>query len=384
MPLTLPVATVLAPPSSGLRPDLSVVRETRYRFEVLDTAENLVGELSGVEPSGSSVDWTATASVKGGGTLRVTDRGEHVDWLRARIRPVVIITDLLNAVTAEYPVGIFLPSAPVEQWTATGKSWDVELLDKCSILDSDVPTDASGNPTTFTAQAGTNVIATVSALIAATGESTQAIAPDDKIIPVALTWDMGTTILKIVNDILDASNYFSLWVDSHGQFQVTPYQSPRNRAPAYGLQGMFSKSELSMMAPEWSRDRDIYSVPNRFVAIGQGDQQEAAMVATAINNDPTSPFSYGNRGRWITEVVTGIEAASYEDLLVIAQRRLAAAVRVTSSITVQHILLPDLRVNRTVMFTNPEAGIDAVCVVTKTQIPFDPTALCSSTLEQVT
>ncbi|MFN1208643.1 hypothetical protein ACKXGD_16990, partial [Enterococcus lactis] len=45
------------------------------------------------------------------------------DWLRVRIRPVMEIEGLPEA-----PLGIFLPSAPVQQWDDGGRAWAVELM----------------------------------------------------------------------------------------------------------------------------------------------------------------------------------------------------------------------------------------------------------------
>lgn len=385
MPLIFPAGVTAAPLTADLNGVLSGPRVTNHRFDLLGNDEDLVGALTSVQPGGS-VSWDYNAAIKGGGSINVMDIGVEHDWLNLRIRPVMILEGagvLETAGQQEVACGVFLPTAPVETWTATGRSWAVELLDKCSILDQDIVTDASGNPTTYSALTGANVVALVKALIAGAGETSPAILPGTKTLSRDLTWDMGTTRLKIINDLLDAANYFSLWCDGAGQFQVTPYVEPKDRPPVYALATPFSRGELSLMAPDWTRDRDIYSIPNRYVAVTSGDSEVAALTSVATNMDPLSPYSYPSRGRWITAVLTGAEATTQADLNAIAKRGLTNLSAVANLIAVSHLYLPDVMVNRTVRFINQVADLDLLAYVTKTTIPFDPVTLCSSEFREV-
>jgi hypothetical protein len=384
VPVTLPSVRV-APASltqvdPAEDPGVSADRLTTFRFEVLDKDERLVSTLATVQPGGR-LSWSSQASVKGSGSLPVSDPGETVDWLNARIRPYVTITDLETGISREYAQGIWLCSAPVEEWDGENRAWNVELLDKNSILDSDIPT-SGGRPVTYTLPKGTNVIAAVVALIQSTGESTAAIWPGVETLAAAMTWDMGTTLLKIINDLLDAANYLSLWCDEQGQFRVTKYVPPLSRPPIYSFESPYSWGEMSRLDPSWKLDRDLYNVPNRVVLVGQGSDEEPAWVATAIDNNPTSPTSYQNRGRWVTQVETEVEAVSAQALQESADRRLLLATSVTSGIEVSHPILPDLRVNGLVQFTHP--AIEVSCVITDIEVALDPVALSTSKLQEVT
>ena len=361
---------------------------TDFRFEVLDDAERRVGTfgMDRVRPGGS-LSWSASASVKGGGKLEMADTGTDLDWLNMRVRPVMVRrVGGSNDPAVEHPLGVFLPAAPVERWSSTGRSWSVELADKNAILDRDIITDMYGHPTSFSLPAGSEIVSTVVAIIESAGETAAAINPDvsPRTLARGVAWEPGTTRLRVINDLLNAGNYFSLWVDERGQYRVTPYTPPSERRPLFAVRTPFSKGQDSLMAPEWTRDRDIYSVPNRFVAVGQGTDDQEAWVAVAVNTDPTSPFSFlGRRSRWITTTESGIEAADEAALLAYAQRRLAQLTAVTSRIETKHLFMPDVRVNETLRLVNPDAGIDATHTVTRTEVPFDPTGLCSTVLREV-
>ena len=313
----------------------------------------------------------------------VRDAVAHVDWLNARIRPWIIVTDLETGLREAYPQGVFLPAAPVEDWSDAGRSWRIELLDKSSILDSDIYT-SGGRPATYTLPSGSNVVAAVVNLIRSTGEDTPAIPADPTaVLAAAQTWDMGTTLLKIINDLLDTANYFSIWTDEWGQFQLTKYISPMSRPPTYEFESPFSYGELSRLDPTWTFDDDIYAVPNRVVLVGQGSDTAPAWVGTAINNNPTSPFSYQNRGRWITYVETEVEAISQAALQDQAVRKLRDEAMVTGKISVQHVFLPWLRINGLIRFTNERAALDTWCVISNTEVVFDSGGLCSTSLTEV-
>jgi hypothetical protein len=319
-----------------------------------------------------------------GTNAAVGDEMSDIDWLNVRIKPIMIITDLETGNSREYPQGIFLPAAPVEEWVGGERSWRIELLDKSSILDTDIYT-SGGRPATYTLTAGANVIAAIVALIHTTNESTPAIQADpDTVLAAAMTWDMGTTLLKIVNDLLAAANYFSIWTDSQGQFQLTPYIPPLARPPIYEVDSPLSYGDLSRMDPSWTLDNDIYSVPNRIVLVGQGSDEVPAWVATAINNNPSNPFSFVNRGRWITFVETEVEAVSQAALQSSADRRLIEALAVSRKIVAKHIYLPDIRINGLIKFVNSRAGIETWCVVSNTEVVFDPLGMCSTNLTEVT
>lgn len=316
----------------------------------------------------------------------VVTHEQIADWLNVRIRPMIRIARLGGGDDPAgrlVPAGVFLCAAPVEEWTATGLKRLVELTDKLSILDQDI---ASGDPaglTAYTALAGANIIDLVTDLIGETGERYPAIQPDIKVLTSPLVWDIGTTRLKVINDLLDAAGYFSLWCDGYGQYQATVYQTPAARTPVYESIAPFSDGPGSLMAPEWTRDRDIYSVPNRVLVVSQGDGTTAALTSIATNMDALSPYSFPSRGRWITDVEIGVEAITQSALDTIAAARLSAATSVTNQITLKHILLPDLHINSVIHFVNPDSGLDIYCYVVATSIPMDPTALCTTTMRVV-
>lgn len=372
---------VFPPRPRTLNEALSEGRTIRFRFDLLDSDEVLIDELRGVEPSGK-LSWTANQSVKGGGMITVQDTGQVVGWLNKRIRPVMMF-DAVNedGSQIERPLGIYIPTAPVENWTYDQLHWDVELLGKNTILEQAIQNDPNtGSPVTYAVDTGVNIVDRVKTLIHQAGEETPAIEDRPDKFTSYLSWDIGTSKLRIVNDMLSAGGFFSLWVDRNGQYQVTEYQDPDSRAVNYKLLAPFSDEESSLMAPEWTKDQDIYAIPNQFLAISQGTADTPAMTVTASNSDPDSPYSVTNRGRWIPEVAKNVEAASMNALSSYAKQRLRSATSVTGKIDIDHAVLPDLKVNDVVWFDNDAASIHGRCTVATTTIGFGPLPTASSRL----
>lgn len=384
MPLILPGQT-LQPIPTTFEQQLLENRVTDFRFDLLERRwttngvpinESVVDQLQGV--LGGEVSWTYNASVKGGGSLEVVEVGQNINWVTARIRPVAILNN-----ETEVPIGVFVAAAPKKDHSAVGVQRPIEILDKCSLLDRDIYADLdTGQALPFSLAEGSDVFLTVKNLIERIGESAQMIPTDLGIVTAnPMTWEVGTTLLKIINDLLSAAGYFSLWVDGMGQFQVTKYAPPASRPAIYELLAPFENGNL--MAPDWSEDEDIYSIPNRFVATTTGDEENEGLISTAML-DPSSPYSYFNRGKqWVTAVEEGVEAVNQQSLDNYASWRLALAVSVSARREVSHPFLPEMQVNSNIFFRE-ESRNRILCSIYKTNVIFDPLELSTTELAAVT
>jgi len=367
-------------------------RSTSFTFDLLGLGRASDGSrlnealIGAVPVAAGSVAWESWSAIKGGGSIEVVDIGQSIDWLNVRVRPMARIESVQSSDAITVPLGVFIPAAPVETWTAQGRTWKVELLDKNSILDQDIATSAvSGRAITYALAKGTNVLATVKAIIAGVGESSPAIGTSTTVLGSPMSWDMGTTRLRIINDLLDAGGYCSLWCDGWGNYRTAPYVEQKNRVPIYTTINPFVVGPTSVMSPDWLLDRDIYGVPNRMVVVGEGDGRAGGEALTVVveNTDPASPFSYQARGRWITVVDTGVAAVNEAALLGYAKRRMTNLTATSSNITLKHLFLPELLVESVVRYKNGRAGADMLCVVRKTTVAFDSLGLAVSEIREV-
>lgn len=367
-------------------------RITRFRYEwlgpVIDdfgevVREAVLGEIEGVESC--DLEWKLTSAVKGGGTLtlRSFDESAAVDWLNHRIKPYIVLEDDAGQVL-EYPLGVFVPTTPAEKWTSTGRVWDVELLDKNTLLNQDIATDANGNPVSYSLGVGTNVVQAVADLIAMVNEgSSVLIEPSDKVLSQEMVWDIGTPLLQIINNILSAADYDSLWCDHQGRYRTAPYVEPQARAVAYSERTPFEPGDGCVRTAEWTLDRDIYEVPNRMVAVSTATEEQEALIAVVVDQNPDSPFSYQSRGRWISVVDTDVDVVDMTALQAYAKRRMTMLTSTAASASISHLWLPDVVIGAVVRLVDPRAGIDSVFEVRETKMSLDPLALVTSVIEEV-
>lgn len=338
-----------------------------FTYELLDNGGAPKGSLANV--TGGSLEWHANAAVKGGGKISVRQpRLEPEDWLKRLVKIEMHIEGL-----GAFPLGVFVPSAPTEKWDDVGVEVEVELLDKCSILDNDYVAQ------TYSLPAGTNVTEAVRTLITSTGERAGSITDSSETLNNAMTWEGGTSKLAIINDLLSAANFFSLRADGNGHFRVERKELPRDRP----LVHEFRQGHRALYLPAFAYEKDIYSIPNKVVMVGQGSGDQEALVAVATNENPNSPYSFQQRSRWIVDVTTGVEATSQEALNSKAAQRLHALTSPTGTLTIDHAPLPWLNVSEVVKFHSNDADIDIRGVIQSTKITLDATALQHTEIQEV-
>ena len=350
-------------------PLMAASRLESYEIRVLDKNEKDLGRLDGVE--GGSISCSTDARIKCAGTLNVTAT-RPVSWWEAH-RLQVWVT--VNGV--RWPLGVFIPASPSANHFDGRVEFEVEISDKLLFLDQDMVEDAYSVPT------GTNLAAHVVSIIRGIGETKIAITPSPKVNKRPLTWDAGTEKLTIINDILDYIGYFSLTVNGFGQFEAGPYVEPADRP----VRWRFIEGKNALHLAEFTYHQDLANIPNKVIYIvtsasttDDPDDGEQVMKAVAINNDPTSPYSFQARGRWITEKSTDIEADSQEELEKKVRTRLKNAMNPMVKIEIENAVLP-LQLNHIADFQT--AGVERFCSVRKWELELRPGALMKTTLRGV-
>ena len=366
-------------------------RTTTYRWEVMvhsNGIDRLVGSLDGV--SEGTLTWNQNSAVKGGGKARVVDLATAKEGMlriadltleSVRVRPVCVIAGL-----PENPLGVFLVSAAKEEWEGTGRAWSLELLDKCTVPSQD-SVDAS-----YSVAAGTLILQEVRAILASSGEYIAIDESSTVATASGMAWEAGTSKLSIINDLLSVAGYTSLWMDGWGNFQVTPRVLPADRSILYEVLGFpreLRDGEQAIYKPDWTRDRDSFSVPNKVIAVqAAGGEDAAALVGVWTNEDASSPYSYQARGRWVPHVLDSVECPVGTTAAIVAflQSRARATLvqmsAVQAQVKIEHLPIP-VRVSDVLRFSHTKAGIDARHTITRIELNTSPLGLMKSTLQEV-
>lgn len=328
----------------------------RWSFELLDSSDQPLGALDGVDQqNGGRADIVAQSPLGGSGNLIMDHRGRDIDWMKHRVQAVFHDGD------TSWPVGTYLLSSPKEKHSSTTLGYEIGLLTKMNI-----PAEGTVDER-FSMAVGAPVIPAVVGLLESTGETRIAVTPGDAVRTSEYTAPAGTSKLKIINDLLTGAGYWALWCDGSGQFRVEPYVDPVKRPVAFE----FVHGEHSLHMPEWDREQDMSSVPNRIVLVTRGDEDAEGLVGVAVNTDPSSPYSYVNRGnRWIGPEAETVEAETQAVIDQLAARKLADAMNPVARLNVVHAML-DLNPNDLVGFT-PEDGVRRLATIQKMSMTFAP------------
>lgn len=332
---------------SGVYPEQIVAPfHVSHRWDLLDRSGALLGPLNGVLDG--SLSRSAAASIKASASLSLVDTGQVEDWTRVRIRPVVTVNG------DEWPLGVFLPDVPAKTFEGAQQLLDIELLDKTTILDG----DSFG--VTYGIQKGTRVSTAVRDIIESTGEPATGIDDDDGVLVTTIESEPDDSKLAVINTLLEAANYFSLYTGGNGEFNADRYVKPAQRPVV--VEFVDGENSRALYGPNFTREQDVGSVPNRVRCVSQSDEDEPALTAEAVNTDPDSPFSFDRLGYWRTLVESDVKTTSQASLQAYAERRLIDASSPQEVLEIEH---PPYRVtiNDVVSFTSHEHGIDGLFTV---------------------
>lgn len=319
-------------------------RDVRFTYDVLDEANERIGELSTVESATVENNSLAT-NVKRTAKLK-TGETSDINFLSDRIRPWFVLK-MPDGGEASWPLGIFLPITPSRSVTRFGQVRDVEAYDQLLVLLDDKVEDR------YVVAAGTNYVTAVETLLASAGIVDYSIISTDKTLPSTRDWSPGTEKLRIINELLRAVNYSPLYFNSEGRAIGKQYQRPSDRGSGYE----YAADERSILVPELSAELDLFGVANKWIAT-VSEANRPPLTATYTNAELTSPTSVPRRGRTIVDF-RKVDAADQESLDAYVQRIAFEASQVYEIIEVETALMPHHENDEIVRVTYPDASIGA-------------------------
>lgn len=360
-------------------------RRVSWRVDVLDLDDQTIGELAytGTDSSGQpiaggvvggSFSRSNARTVRGTGTLDALGsyNSPFPVWRDVRLRPFYTLHDISGEPVLSNPVGTYLPAVPETTQEDGSSVFSINLYDKLLIPNRRRVTE------TYTAPAGTAVTELAEHLLAEAGERRVAVTHSDETLRGPMSWEVGTTYLRIINDLLGSINYFSLWCDGWGRYRMQPYQAPASRSIAWA----FEDTNQSIYTYGWTHTRDEFDVPNQVILVSQPEGDDAPLTSTATNDDPDSPYSTVNVGHVNPILEEGIEATSQRVLDDLAQRRLIEVGTVTSTFTLEHLWVP-LELNEVVQLRHGPSGTDIRAVLQSDEFSMSLDSLVTSNLREL-
>ena len=291
-----------------------------------------------------------TLRMDSSGGIKMSMTGEFetnpaVNWLTDEIQPVIEIDG-----NAE-PLGVVIPAMVKESESETTKSVYVEAFDRCwQIRDSLVETRPYF-------AFGTNYVNAIEQLLLEAGITLVQAEPTTKRMIAREDWEIGTSRLDIINQLLGEINYNELWFNAQGVAMLTSAK----QGAAENIDHVIDSTDIkSLMLPGMSAEMDVYNAPNVFICICSSADRTTPLIAKAENTNPQSPLSVQRRGRRIVSVEyvdnTPLDNTTLKDY---AARKRSESMLVGQTIQLETALFPGYGAYDFTAVVGH--GVDAIC-----------------------
>lgn len=366
--------------------DPSSVRQADYRVMLTTPAGQDIGLLDGVESG--SVTLSATSRLRASGQLSLTETAQEIDWFNMHAR-----VDYVPVGMEGWPVATFVMSSPTRSVNDHRVTRDVELLSTLAYLDrmstdrieqveNDHLTDGKWSLIKRYAAKAKNL------RIGFTKFGDYGFVGGPSLINEAITYDVGTNILTMLNDCARLVGWGALTPDPYGVITGGPYIRPSRRPVSY----VFREGDTAIHSADWTIDRDLFAVPNVVVCVGTPGSDDTkrgedryyagpspAVVGVARNDRKDDPLSTVNRGE-VVHVETGVKVTSQSAIDQWAARVLAEKSMPAATLVIEHLPV-NIRPGDVIEFVSQGQRLRGT--VQKMEIPLSPTALVKTEIKEI-
>jgi hypothetical protein len=345
-----------------------------------------IGLLDGVESG--SVTLSATSRLRASGQLSLTETAQEIDWFNMHAR-----VDYVPVGMEGWPVATFVMSSPTRSVNDHRVTRDVELLSTLAYLDrmstdrieqveNDHLTDGKWSLIKRYAAKAKNL------RIGFTKFGDYGFVGGPSLINEAITYDVGTNILTMLNDCARLVGWGALTPDPYGVITGGPYIRPSRRPVSY----VFREGDTAIHSADWTIDRDLFAVPNVVVCVGTPGSDDTkrgedryyagpspAVVGVARNDRKDDPLSTVNRGE-VVHVETGVKVTSQSAIDQWAARVLAEKSMPAATLVIEHLPV-NIRPGDVIEFVSQGQRLRGT--VQKMEIPLSPTALVKTEIKEI-
>jgi hypothetical protein len=261
----------------------------KFRYDLLNNEDIKIGEV--LAQSGR-VALDSLGEIKRTAGFRITEQeGQDIDWLNDRIQPVFCL-QMPDKGFAEWPLGIFLLPSPDRKDENNKIKRDIEAYDTSQILKEDKFTDR------YRIAAGTKYTDAITTLLNSSEIWKVRIIAHTGTLAADKEFEIGTSKLQAINQLLTEINYTSLWVDENGYFVSQPYALPTTQETEYE----YRNDDISIIHPGSAETLDIFALPNKWVRYISNPDKGVTLRSEYVNDLSSSPTSTVNRGRTIVDI----------------------------------------------------------------------------------
>lgn len=244
-------------------------------------------EISGQILSGKvnmSVDrdvkWSFACTLKGTGYERLTP---FVDYLAP-----TLTVNYPDGTRVSGQLGLYVVAPSPETHTASGYTVTITAADPTWLL------SIQGFKDPYTIQDTSNIVTAVRGILDGAGVARYSIPPSARALAVDTTWDTTASKLKIVNELLEAAGYYSLYADLHGVLTSGPYQDIKRVRVARTIAANGTGEDQTIVGAV-KLDPETDKFRNRFVVVM--DNPRRPVIRSVVNiTHPLNPLGQWNIG----------------------------------------------------------------------------------------
>lgn len=274
-------------------------RAIKWEHDLLDKYNKKIGSLSDIS---SSYGFDADAEIKGTAQFKLNEKETNdIDFFSERIKPKFCLKTGKDWLKWEQ--GIYLLNSPNRAEEKGSIYRNIEAYDGGVILREDRVDNR------YLIPKGTIYTVVIRNLILSTGIIDISIQESDLELSVDKEYAIGTSKLEIINDLLNAINYNSVWFNYHGTCMITRYIPGKDRNYEY----IYETNKDSIIYPGASEILDTFNIPNKFVRYVENPESDY-LISILVNDQASNKLSTVSRGRTITDIQAVTDIADQNTL----------------------------------------------------------------------
>lgn len=264
-------------------------RSSTFRFDLVNgvTGQRL-GQVYPLRDTVPQLDHDTTRTIKRTLTMDFgKDDTAAINTITDRILPYMVFSD-----GTEYPLGRYMFSDVTRQKFTSGKLSSTSLVDESFIIDQPMEESFMAGITStsefldFEIDIGQPVNRVLEELLA---DIDIPMNFEDNNMNVIGSWSLGTSRLKVVEDLCIQAGYFSPWIDNDGVFRIILTFDPIDHVPDFD----FDASNVVKYSTIAESD-DLLIAPNRIIVIN--NKANNSVLVGTYDIPSSAPHSIVNRG----------------------------------------------------------------------------------------
>ena len=302
----------------------SSAREVRYEYTISDNHDANLGYIE-IQDGHISYDSTSEVMRTFTGKVKKSDL-LNLDTIDYRVTPWMCLM-MPNGKEAKWALGKFLifPSMESEN--------DINMIEISGFDMGKVALDDKNTSREFVDS--TDLYTTALSVILETIYTRTDITASEDTKSFPQEWEIGTSKLKISNDLLQGINYNPLYFDEYGVAMCKPHIPIATREIDFS----YFANEQSIIVDGLTFASDKYEIPNKWVRYTE-NPESPYLISEFENDDEDSPYSTVNRGRTIVDAGVVEDIASQTVLDAYVARIAAEAMQTTEQLEFRTLNMP--------------------------------------------